>query len=275
VTDADCVAFLQWALPRLGLRWWGFRRVRKTPCKRIKRRMTALGLSDVAAYRAFVERHPAEWALLDALCRLPISRFFRDRAVFQRLGDEVLPELAARATGRGARELRCWSAGCASGEEPYSLTILWQMRVQAAFPDLRFRMLATDADRGLLERAGRACYHAGSLKELPAAWRACFVESGPWCCLREPYRAGVELLEQDIREEMPDGPFDLVLCRNLVFTYFDETLSQLILHRIAERILPGGALVIGSHESLPDGVVLPWSSCIYTRPPAEAHPPGP
>jgi chemotaxis protein methyltransferase CheR len=63
----------------------------------------------------------------------------------------------------------------------------------------------------------------------------------------------VEIIEQDIRKEMPEGPFDLVLCRNLVFTYFDVALQVVLLERLLRRMVPSGVLVIGGHESLPAG----------------------
>ena len=115
--DADCVRFLQWALPRLRLRWAGFRKVRKQVCKRIARRLGQLELPDLAAYVSLLSRRPEEWEHLDGLCRVTISRFYRDRAVFDCLGNEVLPELAAQARARGQRALRAWSAGCASGQK--------------------------------------------------------------------------------------------------------------------------------------------------------------
>jgi superoxide dismutase/chemotaxis methyl-accepting protein methylase len=264
--DAECVAFLQWALPQLGLRWAGFRKVRRTTCKRLRRRLTALGLPGLAAYRAFLGEHASEWAVLDASCRIPISRFFRDRAVFERIGRELLPELAARAIAEGRRELRCWSCGCASGEEPYSIAILWQLRLKDAFPDLQLRIVATDVDGHLLDRARRASYAAGSLRALVSEWRdAAFVQAGGTYRLGDRFRADVELLEQDLRSTMPDGPFDLVLCRNLVFTYFDEPTQRAVLHRLFDRIRPGGALVIGSHESISDERFARVSPCIYRR----------
>src|SRR5262245_46489236 len=122
--DADCVALLQWALPRLALRWEGFRNVRGQVCKRIARRTAELGLGPIAASRPYLEAHPEEWSFVEGLCRVTISRFFRDRGVFDRLRLEILPELAV-ARSEGA--VRAWSAGCASGEEPYTLAIVWQL----------------------------------------------------------------------------------------------------------------------------------------------------
>lgn len=89
--DADCVAFLQWALPHLRLRWPGFRKVRKQVCKRIDRRCRELGLADIAAYRDYLASQPGEWPTLASMCRVSISRFYRDRAVFDQLAQVVLP----------------------------------------------------------------------------------------------------------------------------------------------------------------------------------------
>jgi chemotaxis protein methyltransferase CheR len=93
VTDQECVEFLQWALPRMQMRWSGFRKVRRQVCRRIQRRMQVLE-KDVQGYREFLEAEPEEWDVLDALCRITISRFYRDRAVFAYLQTTVLPALA-------------------------------------------------------------------------------------------------------------------------------------------------------------------------------------
>jgi chemotaxis protein methyltransferase CheR len=254
MNDDECTRFLQWVLPRLGLRWRGFRRVRRQVCKRIARRRSALGLADIDAYRALLDTDPAEWNVLDSLCRITISRFFRDHAVFDALGADVLPRLARRAAARGDHLIRCWSAGCASGEEPYSLALLWRFRIAPQFPGVDLRIVATDVDAHMLERARRGCYMVGSLRELPERWSAAaFERRGRQLCLRTPYRASVRFRRQDIRSAIPAGPFDLVLCRNLAFTYFDDAIQLDVLRRIAERLGDEAYLVIGGHETLPEG----------------------
>ena len=269
--DAECVRLLQECLPRLRLRCAGFRKVRRQVCKRIDRRMKALGLSGPSAYRDYLEAHPGEWAVLDALCRIPISRFYRDRGVFDRLAQEVLPALADAARARGEPELRCWCAGCASGEEPYTMALLWEHGVAPRFPGLGIRILATDADPHLLARARAGRYAFSSLKELPEGWvKQAFTRSAGRYEIREAYRERVAFLRQDIRRRMPAGPFHLILCRNLVLTYFEEALQREIVRKLADRLLPGGALVVGIHESLPGGIasLVPWSETlrIYRRP---------
>jgi chemotaxis protein methyltransferase CheR len=262
ITDPEGIQFLQWCLPRLHLRWPGFRKVRRQVYQRITRRLQELGLPNLQSYRCHLEDHPAEWARLDSLCWIHISRFYRDRSVFQHLEREVLPQLAQRQVAAGEDEIRLWSAGCAGGEEPYTIAVIWRHRLAEQFSSLRVRIVATDIDPQSIRRAERGCYKASSVKELPAEWRAeALVTRGEELCLKNEYRGGVTFLLQDIREGAPEGLFQLILCRNLAFTYFDETLQKETMRKIADRLAPGGALVIGNLESLPDGPwdVEPWS----------------
>jgi chemotaxis protein methyltransferase CheR len=261
VKEREAIEFLQWALPRLRLRWPGYRRVRGQVCKRLDRRLRALGLANAAGYRAYLDAHPAEWDALDRLCCISISRFFRDRAFFEALEHEVLPALSGQAARRGDRAIECWCAGCASGEEPYGLAILWRLDLATQHPGVELRILGTDLDTALLERAARGCYRPSSLKELPPAMRAAaFEASGTELCLRQDFRQAVRFACRDVRKEMPEGVFDLVLCRNLALTYFEPELQREVLARILERLRPGGALAIGSHERLPGPMprLAPW-----------------
>ncbi len=250
--DADCVSFLQWALPLLDMRWAGFRKVRAQVCKRIRRRLQALRLQDLGAYREYLAAREDEWKALDGLCRITISSFYRDRGVFESLAKRVLPEIAGLACEGKGRVARVWSAGCASGEEAYSLKLLWELRLKPRFPDLGLRILGTDADPRLLERAQTACYPPGSLKDLPADLKKAGFESRAGRhCLVERCRGGVEFRAQDIRNGVPEGRFHLILCRNLAFTYFGEDLQRRVLGRLWQALTPGGGLVIGAHEALP------------------------
>ncbi len=255
-------------MPRLGLRWAGFRRVHRQVCKRIARRLTALGLTDLAAYRARLRDRPEEWEVLDGLCRVTISRFYRDPEVFDALRRRVIPACAARAAPRGV--LRAWSAGCGSGEEPYSLSLIWCMTPAPGRPRLAFEVRATDVDPVLLERARAACYPRATLDALPEAWRdAAFDAQDDTWCLRARYREGVRFEREDVRSASPQGLFDLVLCRNLAFTYFTEHVQRRVLERLCAHMVAGGALVIGRDESLPPHAagLEPWGAArgIYRR----------
>lgn len=262
MTTLQCAAFLQQALPRLGLRWAGFRKVRRLVCKRISRRIAELGLANLASYRHYLAQHDAEWDKLDEMCRIPISRFYRDRAVFESLEYDVLPALATQAIADRRRELRCWSACCASGEEPYTVALLWHLRIGPLFPSLALRVTATDLDPRVLNRAQVGWYSASSMKDMPESLLcAGFEKSGGEYRVREMFRT-VGFVQQDIRRADPGGWFDIILCRNAVLTYFMPPEQKEVMTRLISRLRPGGALVIGVHESLPPSCtgVKPWPS---------------
>jgi chemotaxis protein methyltransferase CheR len=268
--DAEGVEFLQWSLPKLRLVWPGYRKVRRQVYKRIQRRLESLSLSAVADYQRYLETHPEEWTVLDSLCWISISRFYRDKSVFQFLEQEVLPSLARQALTQGESVLRCWSIGCAGGEEPYSLSLLWKLKLQAKFPTVQLVILATDIDDQAIVRAQRGCYPPSSLKDLPESWRMQgFEHTAEGSSIKTEFREPVTFLEQDIRHTMPRESFHLILCRYLVFTYFDTILQHHTLRQLVDRIRVGDALVIGNGETLPDGEfgLIPWSekNGVYRR----------
>jgi chemotaxis protein methyltransferase CheR len=251
MTDADCVAFLQWALPRLGRRWSGYRKVRRQVCRRVWRRVAELGLDSLAEYRRHLEQDPDEWPRLDAMTNITISRFYRDRATYDFLRSEVLPALIDRARDAERSTVRVWSAGCASGEEPYTLAIIWELALASAARGVRLEIFATDIKPEVLRRADQAGYPRSALRDLPAAWcETAFSQDGDEWVLLPRFRRGVTLAQHDIRTGPPDGPFDLVLCRYLAFTYFDDAGQRAMLRTLARVIRPDGALVLGNRERL-------------------------
>ncbi len=251
MSNADCTVFLKWALPRLGLRWDGFARVRRQVCRRLGARIAALRLSGFAAYQERLASDAEEWRMLDECCHITISRFYRDRAVFETLRTCVLPAIAARAL-QEQREARCWSAGCASGEEPYTIRMLWDLETGAAFPGAALSITATDADEEMLGRARIGCYLASSLRELPLELiESGFEGAGDRFFVKSRHRQGVSFIRRDLRSSAPGGMFDLILCRNVAFTYFARPLQEQVLDRLLEHLLPGGFLVIGKKEHLP------------------------
>lgn len=216
--------------------------------------MRDLRIDNYPAYRAHLEADPSEWQIFDACCHITISRFFRDRRIFEVLRSRVLPDIAVRAQ-RESREVRIWSAGCASGEEQYTLKILWDVELTSAYPDTSVRIIASDVDNGMLERAREGCFEATSLHELPPSLiEQAFDRPDRRYCVKPEHREGIEFLEQDVRTSMPSYVFDLILCRYVAFTYFTEPLQLDVLANMLERLRPGGYLVIGTHEHLPSGV---------------------
>ena len=253
IADRRCVEFLQWALPQLGLRWAGFRKVRRQVCRRLRLRLGELELADLDAYREYLDAHPEEWTVLDTLTPITISRFYRDAQVFRALEHQVLPALASAAAADARDGMGAWSAGCASGEEAYTLALLWHGTLAARFPTLHFEVLASDIDPAMLRRAREATYDASSLRDLPAHWRdRGFTRRAGRYCLRPEHRDLVSVRDHDLRTPPPAEPFDLVLCRNAAFTYLAAAGRHTALARLTGALRRGGALVIGLHESLPE-----------------------
>jgi len=160
-----------------------------------------------------------------------------------------------------ARRCAPVAAGCGSGEEPYSLALLWTFDAGSRYPALGLGVTASDADPRLLERARRGCYAPGTLKTLPRDWiERAFVRHDHRLCLEPRFRAPVAFALGDARREQPPGPFDRVLCRNLVLTYFDESLQREVLARMTDSMPIGATLVVGTRERLPRGLrgPAPW-----------------
>jgi chemotaxis protein methyltransferase CheR len=170
------------------------------------------------------------------------------------LRTRVLPDIAARAKREG-RDAHVWSAGCASGEEPYTLKILWDVEVASAYSSISLSIIASDVDKAMLARAREGCFEPTSLHELPPPLiEQAFDRIGSQYCVKSKHREGIEFLDQDLRSEMPPRLFDLILCRYVAFTYFAVPLQRKVLARMLERLRLGGYFVIGTHEQLPGDV---------------------
>ncbi|NUP04529.1 MAG: chemotaxis protein CheR [Polyangiaceae bacterium] len=251
--DRDCADLLAEVLPTLGLRVEGYRRVRAIVRKRLGRRLNELRLPDRAAYRAYLDEHPDEWAVLAGLCLIPVSRFYRDTDVFEHIAQDVLPRLARDAVAQGAEQVRVLSAGCASGEEAYSIAIAWRLGAAAPLAPPRLETIGVDASPTMISRARLGCYPRGSFKELPHDWATAALVNGDdgGLCIRTEIREGVRFVQGDLRTELPEGPFDLILCRNSAFTYFDLATQRVFLERLCDSLRVFGVLVIGHKEELP------------------------
>ena len=253
--DDECVQFLQWALPKMQLRWPGYRKVRSQVCKRLNRRLLELALSDPGAYRDYLQNHLQEWKNVETMCRVTISRFYRDKSVFHLLENVLIPYLCGRARQRNESTLRCWSAGCASGEEPYTLAILWQLGLCASYPQLDMLITATDIDSKLIQRAHKACYTYSSVKNLPELWRhqAFDYINGQFCLLPDIKKL-VQFTVDDVAATGVSQDYHLILCRNLVFTYFNTARQLKFVNKLQQQLVEGGVLVLGVHETLPEEV---------------------
>jgi chemotaxis methyl-accepting protein methylase len=238
-------AFLRETLPLLGfdprpLRRRGIRRA-------IARRMGALRIQDFARYRDLALSYPSEAAALAGLLRVTVSRFFRNGPLWGRLAELVLPDLLARFPD--ACPLRAWSAGCASGEEPFSLAILWLGRMAPRFPGRRLEIVATDVDDACLARAAVARYAPGTLREVAADLRRFLAPIDPRLFeVAAEARSLVCFRRADLLADPPPPACHLILCRNLAFTYFVASRLAAALDRLAAALVPGGILLVGRTE---------------------------
>ena len=218
---------------------------------RLARRLRTLGLSTFDYYVEHVERDQTGAELtgmIDARTTNKTS-FFRDAAHFEFLRQEVLPEVR-RTRGR----LRIWSAGCSSGEEPYTLGIV----LREELPDLDrmdARVLATDISTRVLAKVRAAIYDEETLQDVPPALVTRYfthVTTAPARTYRvhDSVRSLVHTARLNLMEPWPmRGPFDAIFCRN-VMIYFDKQTRQELVRRYWELLRPGGHLFVGLSESL-------------------------
>ncbi len=246
----SCHEFLQTILPELGYRWAGFRKVRRQVCRRIHQRMQELGIASYRDYLYYIAQNPGERAILDRSLDITITRFWRDKGVYALLEKTVFPDLIQQVLQEKRTKLRCWSAGCCNGEEPYSLQLLWHIRLSPE--DLNLEIIATDWNQAVLDRAQRGCFPEGVLKDLPAdLLEKGFERKDAAHVIKDQFKHNIHFLRQDIREEMPGGQFDIILCRNFILTYFDREISVPLLNKFLSLIRKGGYFIIGSTETIP------------------------
>ena len=234
-------------LERLNRSWVGYRKVRKGVIKRLRRHMQELGCSTVDQYIAQLARQPGAKGAHEQCLRVTISRFFRDRHLWQALQTHSLPDLVERFLP----PIRIWSAGCGNGEEPYSLAMLWnELKCPRAL-----ELLATDAGKACLERARTGAYNRSSLKEVPDEMRKKYFESrkgGRQFIIRAHRLTPIRWRQHDLLDPLSEeGPFHMILLRNNLLTYYQGPDLQAAFARIVAALAPGGWLVTGAHERLP------------------------
>lgn len=208
-----------------------------------------MGYPNYETYWQKVKADPDEKVHLSKILTITISRFFRDKEVFNTLEKRILPAILQN---REEGELRIWSIGCASGEEPYSLSILWKERFEKKWPGVKISILATDLNEDLIERAKEGRYRYSSLREVDEGKvQRYFRKEGNFYLLNQKVKEGVRFIKHDLLNEDPFFEMDMAFCRNLAFTYFLKTIQVEVLKKIALSLNVGGYLIIGRKESLP------------------------
>jgi chemotaxis protein methyltransferase CheR len=250
-SDADFSTLSQFAYDNTGISLAPSKR--NLVYGRLSRRLRALGIASFAEYRGRLTADKAEVQRFINAISTNLTKFFREAHHFQHLEQAVIRPLLA-AQKNGSPKLRIWSAGCSTGEEPYSAAaILCRRILDAARRDIR--ILATDIDTEVLASAARGEYPAASVSDVPPALRSMFeAQSGQNSAekvrIADGLRDLVRFRHLNLIEHWPfNGPFDAIFCRN-VMIYFDAPTKARLLERFAERIKPGGWLYIGHSESL-------------------------
>jgi chemotaxis protein methyltransferase CheR len=239
--------FIKEAAPLLNLQW---RRFKRGGIKRkVELRVADLGLPAFEDYLFRIKKDPEERSCLSQILTVTITRFFRDKKVFDILEHSVIPWVVDH---KGAGDFKIGSIGCANGEEPYSLSMLWKERFENKFPKIRLTLLATDINENLLERAREGRYKKSSLKEVPEGiLRRFFRMDNGFYILDRSVRESVVFKKHDIIHEEPVSGMDILFCRNLAFTYFSKECQMDVLKKLAASLKENGYLIIGKEEFLP------------------------
>ena len=218
---------------------------------RLAKRLRALGLESFRDYCALVgsEEGTEERSQMIAALTTNVTRFFREPHHFDHLRAKVVEPIAAEI--KQGRRLRIWSAGCSSGQEPYSIAL----SILSLLPDARaydVKILATDINPLVLDTARKASYPAEEVVSVPADLRRSWMENVGSGAMRldEAPRGLVTFRPLNLIGAWPmKGPFDAVFCRNVVI-YFDEKTQMRLLTRISTLLRPGGYLYLGHSERM-------------------------
>ena len=220
--------------------------------RRIQRRLGVHGLATQSAYEAFVRQNPQELDLLFKEMLIGVTSFFRDPAVWQELKDVVLPALLARSAPD--TRLRAWVAGCSTGEEAYSLAMVFQ-EVVAALPEPERRTLqifASDLNADAITLARKGCYPLKSAVDIGADRLGRFftAQAGGFL-IDKQIREMVLFAQHDVILDPPFTKLDLLSCRNLMI-YFNAPLQRRLMPLFSYSLRPGGALLLGGSETIGD-----------------------
>jgi chemotaxis protein methyltransferase CheR len=218
--------------------------------RRIAVRMRACGVHTYADYQVVLDGNPAEYERLKDAITINVTRFYRNADTWNLLRAGLLDEICDRDGG----EVRAWSAGCASGEEPYTLAVLMADHFDRQGRSERLEKVtvdATDIDRNCLARAQAGRYRREALAEIPSDLTERYFENdGAGYRVIERVRSRVVVRSLDLSSQPPPGRnYQLILCRNVVI-YFGRSTQERVFLSFAEALAPGGILVLGKVETL-------------------------
>ena len=217
--------------------------------RRIAVRMRARGVHTYEDYARVLDSDRAEYdRLLDALT-INVTKLFRNWETYSAVAERVVPVLWSRN-----EPLSVWSAGCSSGEEPYSVAALFHRHAESTgtLKELprRVRVLGSDIDARCLEAAARGTFDEGDFADTPPELRARYFDERPPFAISADVKNLVRFERHDLlAQSPPTGPHHLIFCRN-VLIYFDRETQERLFERFHAALAPGGILVLGKVETL-------------------------
>ncbi len=255
LTAEPAAGFVAWVIDRAGLDASLYRH--RPLLRRLPACLRTLQVHSAEEARELLEDRPDLLPAAVSSLLIGVTEFFRDPAVFEGVRAEVLPSLAARR-----RPLRVWSVGCSTGEELYSVAILL---AEAGLLAHSF-LLGTDCRTEAIEQARSAIYHAAAVSLLqPAICRKYIESAGNSWRLIEPLRQQVRWQVADLGEKTADGPWDIILWRNLAI-YLNPGPAETLWRRLAGALASEGYLIVGKAERPPAGLGLaPVCRCVYRK----------
>lgn len=227
--------------------------------RRIQKRMFATSSSDLNEYQKCLEQNDLELDKLIDVLTINVSRFFRNTFNFEFIADYILPNLIIEKIKSDESQLRIWSAGCAAGEEPYSMAILIKEIIEKEKLKLKTTIISTDIDKNILKLAVKGIYSFDSIKNIKyRLLEEYFIKKENDFELKSEIKEMVSFSEFDmlstksyVPTESIYGSFDIVLCRNLLI-YFNTEFQEIIFKKLYRALNPGGHLILGESEVLPE-----------------------
>jgi two-component system CheB/CheR fusion protein len=242
----DFVRLLEYLKASRGFDFTGYKL--SSLIRRVKRRMQTIGVADYTSYLEYLEVHADEFGPLFNTVLINVTEFFRDAASWQALAERVLPDILA---AKGPTDtIRCWSAGCASGEEPYTLAILLAEALGEQELRRRVKIYATDADEEALTAARLGSYPESRMSTVPPELLDRYFEkSGDRRVFRPDLRRSLIFGRHDLVQDAAISRVDLLICRNTLMYFNSETQAK-ILSRFHFALNHNGYLFLGRAETL-------------------------
>ena len=223
---------------------------KSTIYRRVERRMGLHQIDKIATYVRFLRENPQEIELLFKELLIGVTSFFRDPPAWEQLKDEVIPALLAAQPKGGV--LRAWASGCSTGEEAYSLAMVFKEALERVKPAGNFslQVFATDLDRDAIDRARAGVYPANIAADVsPERLRRFFVQDEHGWRVGKEIRETVVFAPQNVIMDPPFTKLDLLICRNLLI-YLDPGMQKKLIPLFHYSLNPGGVLFLGSAETI-------------------------